>query len=297
METELTIAITAKDADAALLRLLNSLCRQDYAGLARTRVLLLTPEDPNGSDPSRHSVPASGAGSLHDAIDRFKGRLAIEPVLCGVESPAARRNVAAALATTPYVLFLDPDVELPYRAGPERQLDKSLLRRAVEAIAQRKIHLVTASVVCLHGCFLDDLLSLANNLIQRASCFLRPFAACTSIGIFLLFDRNEFLRLGGFNQQALFVDGALLSKAIPRERFHLLPGRIQTANRRMHEIGHGRIAIGLLRAMIHSGDRQFVMRDALVTRGPLHPDRSHPLWIDHNEQPLAPGQHGTVGSL
>jgi hypothetical protein len=310
MEAELTIVIPANDADAPLLRLLNSLCRQDYRGLRETKVLLLAvneSEEPiNGigkSDDIGEPSPKTGPAlhgtvlTLPELAARFKDRLAIELVWCELGMRAARRNNGASLAATPYVLFLDPDVELPYRAGPERELDRSLLRRAVEAMAQRRLHLVTANVVCLHGCFLDDLLSLANNLTQHASAFLRPFAACTSTGMFLLFDRNEFLRLGGFNEQALFAQGALLSKAIKPERFQLLSGRVQTSNRRMHELGHARIAKGLLRAMLHTGERPFILENALIGHGQMHPRSSDPVRIEHDEQPLASGQHGAVGSL
>jgi len=300
METELTIVVPTNDADASLLKLLNSLCRQDYTLLRKTTVLLVVEElnEDIGDRSCRAGHALNGvAGSLDGMVRRFEDRLAIEVVPFGSQSPAARRNAGARLATTPYVLFLDPDVELPYRAGPGRELDRSLLRRAVDTAVRQNLHLATTSVVCLHGCFLDDVLSLANNLTQRASAFLRPFAACTSTGMFLLFDRKEFLRLGGFSERALFADGALLSKAIRRERFHLLPGRVQTTNRRMKEFGHGRIAKGLLRAMLHTGERQFVPQDGLVGQGQMHPRSSYSVRIEHNEQPLAPSQHGTVGSL
>jgi hypothetical protein len=307
METELTIVIPANEADAPLLRLLTSLCRQDYAELPVTKVFLLAPDESTdtvgeseginkASRPSGY-VPNGIAPTLPEIASTFTDQLAVELIPCGLESFATRRNAGATLATTPYILFLDPDVELPYRAGPERDLDRSLLRRAVETIVRRRLHLVTASSACLHGCFLDDVLSMANNLIQHASAFLRPFAACASTGMFLLVDRKEFLRLGGFNEQAAFAEGALLSKAIQRERFHLLPGRIQTTNRRMREIGHGRIARGLLRAMFHTGKQQFVLHNNSIGNRKMHPPSSYSVWMDYNEQPLAPGQHEAVGSL
>ncbi len=87
MEAELTIVIPAKNEVVMLPRLLESLCRQDYMGLAQTRVLVA---DAGSTD-----------GTVEAALG-FRGRLNVEVVAGGL--PSVGRNAGARLATTKYVL-------------------------------------------------------------------------------------------------------------------------------------------------------------------------------------------------
>src|SRR3981189_1856481 len=96
MDAELTIVIPAKNEATMLPRLLESLCRQDYADMSSTRVLVA---DAGSTD-----------GTVEVALS-FRDRLAVEVVPGGL--PSVGRNAGARLAATRYVLFLDADVELP----------------------------------------------------------------------------------------------------------------------------------------------------------------------------------------
>ena len=112
MGAELTIVIPAKNEAAMLPRLLESLCRQDYEGMAATRVLVA---DAGSTD-----------GTVEVALG-FRDRLKVEVVPGGL--PSVGRNAGARLATTKYVLFLDADVELP---------EPTLLRRAMWRMERRR---------------------------------------------------------------------------------------------------------------------------------------------------------------
>src|SRR5580693_7986943 len=173
MEAELTIVIPAKNEAAMLPRLLKSLCLQDYEGLAATRVIVA---DAGSTD-----------GTVALALS-FRDRLAVEVVPGGL--PSVGRNAGAKLATTKYVLFLDADVELP---------EPTLLRRALWRMERRGLHLATTNIACREGSFFDDVLYAGNNLMQRVGSFTKPFAT----GMFMLFDREAFWRMGGFNERAL----------------------------------------------------------------------------------------------
>ncbi len=96
MGAELTIVIPAKNEAKMLPLLLESLCRQDYEGMAETRVLVA---DAGSTDGTREIALG------------FCDRLKVEVVPGGL--PSVGRNAGARLATTKYVLFLDADVELP----------------------------------------------------------------------------------------------------------------------------------------------------------------------------------------
>src|ERR1700735_143369 len=129
MDAELTIVIPAKNEIAMLPKLLESLCRQDYEGMAATRVLV------------------AGAGSTGGTVGAALGfcdRLRVEVVKGGL--PSVGRNAGAKLATTKYVLFLDADVELP---------EPTLLRRALWRMERRELHLVTTNIACREGGFFD----------------------------------------------------------------------------------------------------------------------------------------------
>src|SRR5271156_7065620 len=156
MVGELTIVIPAKNEVAMLPRLLESLCWQDYSGMAGTRVLVA---DAGSTD-----------GTVEVALG-FRDRLAVEVVPGGL--PSVGRNAGAKLATTKYVLFLDADVELP---------EPTLLRRALWRMERRRLHLATTNIACRHGSFFHDMLYAGNNLFQRVGSLTKPFAT----GMFML---------------------------------------------------------------------------------------------------------------
>jgi glycosyltransferase involved in cell wall biosynthesis len=231
MDAELTIVIPAKNEVAMLPKLLESLCRQDYVGMATTRVLVA---DAGSTD-----------GTVAAALG-FRDRLRVEVVTGGL--PSVGRNAGARLATTRYILFLDADVELS---------EPTLLRRALWRMERRGLHLVTTNIACREGGFFDNLLYAGNNLMQRVGSLAKPFAT----GMFMLFEREAFWALGGFNERALFAEDYLLSKGVARIRFRIVRGRVLTTNRRFEKLGHGRMAWMFFRTMLHSWDDRYFLED------------------------------------
>ncbi len=231
MQAELTIVIPAKNEATMLPRLLGSLSRQDYAEMRQTRVLVA---DAGSTD-----------GTVELALS-FRDRLNVEVIAGGL--PSLGRNAGARLATTKYVLFLDADVELP---------EPTLLRRALWTMRRRELHLVTTNIACREGGFFDDALYAGNNLMQYAGSFLKPFAT----GMFMLFDREVFWELGGFNERALFAEDYLLSKGVATNKFRIVRGKVLTTNRRFQKLGHGRMVFMFFQTMLHSWDDEYFLRD------------------------------------
>jgi glycosyltransferase involved in cell wall biosynthesis len=231
MEPELTIVIPAKNEVKMLPKLLASLCRQDYEGMAETRVVVA---DADSTD-----------GTVEVALT-FRDRLNVEVIPGGL--PSVGRNAGARLAETKFVLFLDADVELP---------EPTLLRRALWTMRQRNLHLVTTDIACRQGGFFDDMLYAGNNIMQHIGSYLKPFAT----GMFMLFDREVFWELGGFNEKALFAEDYLLSKGVATKRFLIVKGKILTTNRRFQKLGHGRIVLLFFQTMLHSWDDEYFLRD------------------------------------
>lgn len=228
---ELTIVIPAKNEVAMLPKLLKSLSRQDYSLMRETRILVA---DAGSTD-----------GTVEAALS-FRDRLTVEVIPGGL--PSVGRNAGAKLADTKYVLFMDADVELS---------EPTLLRRAMWTMKRRDLHLATTNIACRHGGFFDDALYMGNNFMQFIGSKLKPFAT----GMFMLFDREAFWALGGFNEQALFAEDYLLSKGVARQRFRIVKGKVLTTNRRFQKLGHGRMVFMFFQTMMHSWDEEYFLRD------------------------------------
>jgi glycosyltransferase involved in cell wall biosynthesis len=162
--------------------------------------------------------------------------------------PAVGRNNGARRARTPYLLFVDADIELA---------DPTLVGRAVELMQRRNLHCVTTNIACPAGTLMDQLLYTGNNIMQHVSRLYRPF----STGMFMLFDKACFDALGGFHEQALYAEDYLLSQKVARRRFAIVPGSVRTTNRRFKKMGHFQLMRLFLNTALHTWDKSYFLRD------------------------------------
>jgi glycosyltransferase involved in cell wall biosynthesis len=79
-------------------------------------------------------------GTPQDVALTFAGWLDIEVMPGGL--PTVGRNAGARRACTPYLLFIDADIELS---------DATLVRRAVELMKSKDLHCVTTNIACPSG--------------------------------------------------------------------------------------------------------------------------------------------------
>jgi len=228
---KLTIVIPAKNESRLLPTLLESLCRQDYGLMRSTKVFL---------------ADAGSTDGTQELAMSFAGRLDIELIPGGL--PSVGRNAGARRAGTPYVLFIDADMELR---------DTTLLRRAMRLAERRKLHCVTTNIWCGQGSVRDQILYLANNIAQYGSLLVKPF----STGMFMLFEKAAFDRLGGFHERALYAEDYLLSKKVRNRRFGIVSGCIHTTNRRFRSMGHLKIAGMFLKTMLNSWNDNYFLHD------------------------------------
>src|SRR5579871_1728708 len=138
--SELTIVIPAKNEARLIPNLLTSLTMQDYPKMPSTRVLVA---DANSTDSTR------------EVAVMFRDRLNISVIPGGM--PSVGRNHGAAQADTPYILFLDADIELA---------DTSLVRRCVERAQNKNLHCVTTNILCRDGSWIDKLFYAGNDFFQ-----------------------------------------------------------------------------------------------------------------------------------
>ena len=230
-QNQLTIVIPAKNESRLLPRLLESLCRQDYPLLRSTKVFVA---DAGSTD-----------GTQRLAMS-FTGRLDVEVIPGGL--PSVGRNAGARRARSKYVLFIDADMELK---------DPSLLRRAIDKAERRHLHCVTTNIWCSNGTLRDNLLYLSNDIIQYGSKLVRPF----STGMFMLFEKERFDRLGGFHEGALYAEDFLLSKKVSNWRFGIVRGRIHTTNRRFRNMGYFKVMGLFAKTMFNTFNDNYFLHD------------------------------------
>ena len=198
---------------------------------------------------SSTKVYLADAGSMDGTpeIARSYGEwLDIEVIPGGL--PAVGRNNGARRARTPYVLFIDADIELA---------DSTLVRRAIELMRRKTLHCVTTNIACPTGTLMDRALYTGSNLMQHLSRLYRPF----STGMFMLFEKACFDALGGFHEQALYAEDYLLSQKVARRKFGIVRGSVLTTNRRFKKMGHFKLARLFLSTAIHTWNESYFLRD------------------------------------
>ena len=231
MKSELTIVIPAKNERRLLPNLLQSLCRQDYRFMPVTTVFI---------------ADAGSTDGTQEIALNFADRLRVKVIPGGL--PSVGRNAGARLADTPYVLFIDADIELE---------DPTLIRRAIRKMTQKKLHCLTTHIWCKGGIWKDQALYLGNNIVQFVSQFGQPF----STGMFMMFEKAKFDELGGFHEQALYAEDYLLSKQVSTRRFRLINGGVLTTNRRFQKMGHAHIVGMFLKTALNTFNERYFLRD------------------------------------
>jgi glycosyltransferase involved in cell wall biosynthesis len=229
--SDLTIVIPAKNEAKLIPRLLNSLLAQNYSKMPNTKILVA---DANSTD------------GTSEVVKGFSDRLNISVIAGGL--PAAGRNAGAALADTDYVLFLDADIELA---------SESLIQKAVALARREKLHCVTTSIICRDGTVADKLSYQVNDMFQYLSCLHRPF----STGMFMLFERQRFVELGGFDARVHFAEDYHLSRQVKRNKFRIVRGGVYTTNRRLKQMGHMRVAGLFFWTVFNHWNKQYFLRD------------------------------------
>ena len=189
---------------------------------------------------------AKSTDGTPDVALMYQGWLDIEVITGGL--PSVGRNAGAQRARTPYVLFIDADIEL---------FDPTLVRRAVELMKCKNLHCVTTNIACPEGSALDRILYGGNNLMQQLSRLYKPF----STGMFMLFDRAQFNALGGFHEEALYAEDYLLSQKVAPSRFGIVSGSVSTTNRRFTKMGHFKLVHLFLNTALHTHNQSFFLRD------------------------------------
>jgi glycosyltransferase involved in cell wall biosynthesis len=189
---------------------------------------------------------ANSTDGTPEIVMSFRDRLKVSVIRGGI--PSVGRNQGAALAETPYVLFVDADVELA---------DRSLVRRCVEQAQGKRLHCLTTNILCKEGSWLDKAFYAGSDVFQYLSYVHRPYAT----GMFMFFERKKFWELGGFHEQILFAEDYRLSQQVARRRFAVVRGGVYTTNRRLKKMGHSRVGWLFLWTALNYWNEKYFLRD------------------------------------
>jgi len=209
LSKQLTIVIPTYNESKYIARTLYAIAAQ-----SKTKGIKIIIADANSTDNTRVIAEANG----------FELGLNLKIINGGL--PAVGRNAGAKLATTPYVLFLDADVTFTHRYA---------IKEAFDEICTGKYNMVSTTPV-YKGEF-DIRASIMFRLNKYTTWFLskiEPFA----IGGFTMVNRQLFIALGGYDEQATQSEDWLLSKRIPSHKFKLIPDLMTQDNRRFKRYGY-----------------------------------------------------------
>lgn len=211
----LTVVIPTKNEEAFLPKLLASLKRQTVQPDA------IIVADAQSTDDTRAVAVKFGARVVEGGL------------------PGVGRNRGAAVAKTPFILFLDADVELS---------DKKMLEKSLHAMEERGLDIATCEVEPLKAGKLDRLLHGAYNKYAKALQHVFPHAP----GFCIFARRSVHESIGGFDETVVFCeDHDYVQRAAKVGRFGILPIRIPVSMRRLSRDGRLQIACKYVLAELH----------------------------------------------
>ena len=135
--------------------------------------------------------------------------------------PAQARNNGAILSETEYVLFLDADIFLT---------DTKTIHDSLTYIIDNELSLVTTKLRTKgRYSYVFPIFELFRDFFVHHNVFV--------IGGYMLFDRDVFFEVGGFNPKHLFAEDYTLSGKINYKDFGVVNKKIYTTDRRFRKKG------------------------------------------------------------
>jgi len=177
-----------------------------------------------------------------EVIQTAKGSLNVEVIDGGPVSVA--KNRGAALATTPYILFIDADVKF---------FEPGVIWDAVTTMQLQNLDLVGFNAKCYdtdhRAAFAFALFNGVNSILK----YFSPFA----VGAFMLTRRDRFWEFGGFSENLSTSEDYFLSKQYSPHKFRLLPHYFGQDSRRFKKMGYFGMAVYLVQNFINRNNSAY----------------------------------------
>lgn len=205
LKTKITIVVPCKNEEDYIGHLLDDLNRQ--AGIEGVQIYIADASDDN----------------TRQVIKDKKDSLNVKVIKGGPVSEA--KNNGAKKVTTPYILFIDSDVQF---------FSNNTIADAVEALEKNDLDLVGLYAKCYDGSVRATIGFSLFNVINRVMSRWVPFA----VGAFMLTRRDRFEEFGGFPGKYQTSEDFFLSKKYNPKKFKLVNHYFGQDSRRFQKMGY-----------------------------------------------------------
>jgi glycosyltransferase involved in cell wall biosynthesis len=158
--------------------------------------------------------------------------------------PSIARNSGFKLVETPYVLFLDADMDI----------SNVNIEKMINFMITRDIDLSTCRISSPGRYWLAyRIFNLIQNIISKKT----PFA----VGGFMLFKTSKFKEIGGFNEEDRFAEDYHLSMKIDPNKFKIFSDVANTSDRRFRNKSVLYMIKLMVRCWFNRNDENFYKKD------------------------------------
>jgi glycosyltransferase involved in cell wall biosynthesis len=223
LSDKITIVIPCRNEETYIHNLLDALRLQK---LGDTRII----------------IADSSTDNTRQVIQNNRAFLNVEIVDGGTVSVA--RNNGARLATTPYILFIDSDVQF---------FSDTVIQDAVEEIEFYNLDLVTAKIYCYDDDQRANLSFMIFNFVNSVLKYFNPFA----VGAFMLTSRAKFLEYGGFSERYITSEDFFLSRMYSTKKFRIIDHYFGQDSRRFKKMGYFGMVWYLIKNFINRNNKRY----------------------------------------
>ena len=225
MKEKITIVVPCKNEEDYIEHLLHDLKKQD---IGDTLIVIADASTDNTRKVIRAKKKELG--------------LNIKIVQGGPVSEA--KNNGAALAKTPYILFIDSDV---------RFFKDTVIHDTVRIIEEKDLDLIGLYIKCYDNDFVAKVGFSLFNAINAVMQYFIPFA----VGAFFLTRRDRFEELGGFPARYETSEDFFLSKSYDVDKFTLAHHYLGQDSRRFKKMGYFGMAAYLIKNFWNRNNEKF----------------------------------------
>jgi glycosyltransferase involved in cell wall biosynthesis len=220
---KITIVVPCKNEENYIHHLLDSLRDQN---IGRTRIIIAD----CSTDNTRQVIQDNSSG------------LNVEIITGGPVSVA--KNNGASLVTTPYILFIDADVQF---------FKDTVIQDAVNELESNNLDLVGLNIKCYDNDFRATIGFAIFNIVNHVLKYFSPFA----IGAFMLTRRDRFEELGRFPEKTVTSEDYFLSRMYSPRKFKIVNHYFGQDSRRFKKMGYFGMAWYLVKNFINRNNKAY----------------------------------------